>query len=94
MLSKVRPNFSVSTELQNLHQTHERRQRQSNVDSCYERLTFAQKVAASHLIQFGFTLKFIRGKTFDSLAIFTCDSLIATVDYFGEIDTTVNVSFR
>ncbi|PKG80874.1 hypothetical protein CXF85_22490 [Colwellia sp. 75C3] len=76
-----------SHNLEQLHQLHERRHAYSSDISLYERLSLAQKVSACHLQQFGFELKFIRGKQLNCLAIFICNKLSVTVDVYGEINS-------
>jgi len=82
------------TFLDKLHITYEQRRSKLNEEVYYERLSLAQKVAAAELRQFGFELKFIRGELFESMAIFSCGSLNATVDYSGEIDSLSPINLR
>jgi hypothetical protein len=76
---------TLKTELDELHQIHEKRQYQSEENTCYERLSLAQKVSASNISQFGFELKSVCGELNESQAIFTCGSTNLTVDYYGEV---------
>jgi hypothetical protein len=77
---------TLRTELGELNQIHEKRQYQPKENTCYERLSLAQKVSASHISQFGFELKRVSGDMYESQAIFTCGSISLTVDYYGDVN--------
>jgi len=72
----------------------ERRQAQLTNEECYEKLTFAQKFAASRLTQYGYQLKFLRESTANKIAIFVCEDRIATVDFSGEINLSPKIILR
>jgi len=63
-------------------------------DSRYNQLSLAQKMAASQVRQFGFELKFIRSSNTKSLAIFSCNSKIITIDSYGEIEMYPKIKLR
>ncbi len=71
-----------------------RRNFQLKYNFCYERLTLAQKYSAAELFQYGYLLKFIRGKGVTSFAIFINEGKVATVDYSGEIELNPNIKVR
>ncbi len=72
----------------------ERRLHQLKYNACYGRLTLAQKYSAAELSQYGYLLKFIRGKGLTSFAIFISGEKVATVDCAGEIDLEPNIKIR
>ncbi|MFD2165680.1 hypothetical protein ACFSJY_05330 [Thalassotalea euphylliae] len=60
----------------------------------WDKLTLAQKFAASSLIQFGYDLAFIRGSSLGNLAILLCDGKTATISGDGEINTAPQIKIR
>jgi hypothetical protein len=60
----------------------------------WERLTLAQKFAASSLTQFGYDLAFVRSSKSGSLAVLTCDTRTATIADDGEINTNPDIVIR
>jgi len=73
----------------------ERRQHDTiNVDSLWEKLSLAQKFAASSLTQFGYKLAYIRTSNVGDLAILVCNDNAATISSEGEIDTFPNIEIR
>lgn len=88
------PETEQANDLSQLHQLHERRQNLTGQNSCYERLSLAQKISANHLQQYGFELQFIRGKSLEAVAVFTCDELSVAVDCYGEVDSLSALYFR
>lgn len=60
----------------------------------YDRLSLAQKCSVSKLTQYGYLIKFIRGKGRNSVAILVCDERVATVHFAGEINLTPNIKLR
>jgi len=63
-------------------------------DTLYDRLSLAQKFSASRLNQYGFKLRFIRGKGLRTLAIFECKDNVATIDSAGEVQISPNIKLR
>lgn len=72
----------------------ERRQRNSEHSTLWEKLSLAQKFAASSLTQFGYDLAFIRNSHTGSLAILMCNDNTATISNEGEIDTSPDIIIR
>ena len=72
----------------------ERRQYTGDQSSLWDKLSLAQKFAASSLTQFGYDLAFIRNGTQGSLAILLCDGNAATISTDGEIDTSPSITIR
>ncbi len=73
----------------------ERRQQDNiNMDSLWEKLSLAQKFAASSLTQFGYKLAYIRTSKVGDLAILICNDNAATISSEGEIDTFPSVEIR
>ena len=73
----------------------ERRVRNNDeTDTLWDKLSLAQKFAASSLIQFGYDLTYIRHNNTGSLAILLCNGSIATISIEGEIDTAPSISIR
>jgi hypothetical protein len=72
----------------------ERRQQSVVVDSLWEKLSLAQKFAASSLAQFGYDLTCIRNSNTGSLAILLCNGNTATISSEGEIDTSPDIIIR
>lgn len=60
----------------------------------WNKLSLAQKFAASSLTQFGYDLAFIRSSSAGTLAILLCDGKAATINSDGEIDTAPNITVR
>lgn len=72
----------------------ERRQYTPEKALLWDKLTLAQKFAASSLTQFGYDLAFIRSSSTGSLAILLCDGNAATIFDDGQIDTAPNIYIR
>lgn len=72
------------------------RRAQNNVGSntLWDKLSLAQKFAASSLTQFGYDLTYIRNSNTGSLAILLCNGNAATISIEGEIDTSPNIIIR
>lgn len=60
----------------------------------WDKLSLAQKFAASSLTQFGYDLAFIRNSSMGSLAVLLCDGNVATISDEGEIDTSPAITIR
>ncbi len=72
----------------------ERRQHTSVPIALWDKLSLAQKFAASSLIQFGYDLNYIRNSRVGSLAILLCNGNVATISSEGEIDTSPDIRIR
>lgn len=72
----------------------ERRNYTPEQSSLWDKLTLAQKFAASSLSQFGYELAFIRSGQVGNVAIMLCDGNAATIVDDGEIDTCPNIHIR
>jgi len=72
----------------------ERRQFTLEQASLWDRLSLAQKFAASSMTQFGYDLSFIRNSNSGSLAILQCDGKAATINDEGEVNSTPNITIR
>jgi hypothetical protein len=72
----------------------ERRQSTQGQTSLWDKLSLAQKFAASSMTQFGYELSFIRNSNKGSLAIFECNGKTATIDDEGEVDSTPSITIR
>jgi hypothetical protein len=72
----------------------ERRQYIPEQSSLWDKLSLAQKFAASSLIQFGYDIAFIRNSQVGSVAILLCDGHSATISDEGIIDTSPNLIIR
>jgi hypothetical protein len=72
----------------------ERRQRSLAPETLWNKLSLAQKFAASSLTQFGYDLTYIRNSNEDSLAILLCNDNAATISSEGEIDTSPDIIIR
>jgi len=72
----------------------ERRQFTQEQASLWDRLSLAQKFAASSMTQFGYDLSFIRNSNSGSLAILQCDGKTATINDEGEVNSTPNIVIR
>ncbi|WP_286234073.1 hypothetical protein [Thalassotalea sediminis] len=72
----------------------ERRHYQPEHSVLWDKLSLAQKFAASSLTQFGYDLSFIRASNAGSLAVLMCDGNVATISDDGEIDTSPTITIR
>jgi len=72
----------------------ERRHYTPEQATLWDKLSLAQKFAASSLTQFGYDLAFIRTSTVGSLAILLCDQNAATISDDGEINTSPEIIIR
>lgn len=72
----------------------ERRQYSAEQATLWDKLTLAQKFAASSLTQFGYDLTFIRNSSRGSLAVLLCNGNAATITSEGEIDTAPDIKIR
>lgn len=72
----------------------ERRKQNSAPENLWNKLSLAQKFAASSLTQFGYDLSFIRNSREGSLAILLCNNQAATISSEGEIDTSPDIVIR
>jgi hypothetical protein len=72
----------------------ERRQQSVVVATLWEKLSLAQKFAASSLAQFGYDLTYIRNSNTGNLAILLCNGSSATISSEGEIDTSPDIVIR
>lgn len=72
----------------------ERRQAQSEPESLWDRLSLAQKFAASSLTQFGYDLAYIRSSRQGNVAILLRDDVVATIADDGDIDTSPTIKVR
>lgn len=79
-----------------LRETLLERRQQDNVamNSLWNKLSLAQKFAASSLTQFGYDLTYIRNSHSGSLAILLCNGNAATISSEGDIDTSPNIVIR
>lgn len=60
----------------------------------WDKLSLAQKFAASSLNQFGYELTFIRNNHTESLAVLLCNTKSATINEHGEINTSPSIIIR
>jgi hypothetical protein len=73
----------------------ERRQAHPDLDSLWDKLSLAQKFAASNLNQFGYDLTFVRSSDIGCMAILRSnENKIATVMSDGEINTSPKITIR
>lgn len=72
----------------------ERRHYQAEHAVLWDKLSLAQKFAASSLTQFGYDLAFIRSSSLGSMAVLLCDGNVATIADDGEIDTSPSITIR
>jgi len=72
----------------------ERRQYSPEQSALWDKLTLAQKFAASSLTQFGYDLTFIRNSSRGSLAVLLCNGNAATISDDGEINTSPDIIIR
>ena len=71
-----------------------RAQNTTATSTLWNKLSLAQKFAASSLTQFGYDLNFIRSSHAGSLAILLCGDNTATISTEGEIDTAPTIVIR
>lgn len=72
----------------------ERRQASVEEESLWDKLSLAQKFAASSLTQFGYDLAFIRSSSSGNVAVLLCENNAATIADDGEIDTAPGIDIR
>lgn len=72
----------------------ERRYYSHEQASLWDKLSLAQKFAASSMTQFGYDLSFIRNSNNGSLAILQCNGKAATINDEGEVNSTPNIVIR
>jgi len=72
----------------------ERRHYTPEEASLWDKLSLAQKFAASSMTQFGYDLSFIRNSNSGSLAILQCNGKTATINGEGEVNSTPNITIR
>ena len=72
----------------------ERRHYAPEHSALWDKLSLAQKFAASSLTQFGYDLAFIRGSVDGGLAILVCNGNTATISGEGEINTSPKITIR
>ena len=72
----------------------ERRQYIPEQANLWDKLSLAQKFAASSLTQFGYELAFIRGGQSGNFAVLLCNNDAATIANDGEINTSPNIQLR
>ncbi len=72
----------------------ERRQYTPDQSALWDKLSLAQKFAASSLNQYGYDLAFIRSGGTGSLAVLVRDDDIATVASDGDINTSPGITIR
>ncbi|WP_448565728.1 hypothetical protein [Thalassotalea ganghwensis] len=72
----------------------ERRHYTPEQATLWDKLSLAQKFAASSLTQFGYDLAFIRNSSAGSLAVLLCESNCATITDDGEINTNPEITIR
>lgn len=72
----------------------ERRVNVEDQSTLWDKLSLAQKFAASSLTQFGYDLAFVREQQDGSLAILLCNNNAATISSDGEIDTAPAIQIR
>ncbi|WP_426359075.1 hypothetical protein ACPUVO_02195 [Pseudocolwellia sp. HL-MZ19] len=72
----------------------ERRVSAEEQSSLWDKLSLAQKFAASSLTQFGYDLAYIREQQGGSTAVLLCDNNAATISSDGEINTAPSIQLR
>ena len=72
----------------------ERRLQSPEQADLWDKLSLAQKFAASSLTQFGYELAFIRSNSEGNLAVLLCDSNTASITDDGEINTAPDITIR
>jgi len=71
-----------------------RAQNEIATSTLWNKLSLAQKFAASSLTQFGYDLTYIRNSNIGNLAILLCNGNAATISTEGEIDTSPDIVIR
>lgn len=72
----------------------ERRVNVEEQSNLWDKLSLAQKFAASSLTQFGYDLAYVREQQDGSTAILLCDNNTATISSDGEINTAPSIQLR
>ncbi|WP_076417532.1 MULTISPECIES: hypothetical protein [Colwelliaceae] len=72
----------------------ERRVSVEDQSTLWDKLSLAQKFAASSLTQFGYDLAYIREQQDGSVAVLLCDNNAATISSDGEINTAPAIQIR
>lgn len=72
----------------------ERRRNVEDPADLWDKLSLAQKFAASSLTQFGYDLAYVREQQSGSTAILLCDNNTATISSDGEINTAPSIKIR
>jgi len=72
----------------------ERRRNTEDPSTLWDKLSLAQKFAASSLTQFGYDLAYVREQQNGSTAILLCDNNTATISSDGEINTAPAIKIR
>lgn len=72
----------------------ERRQGVADPSTLWDKLSLAQKFAASSLTQFGYDLAYVREQDEGGIAILLCDNNAATISVDGEINTAPSIDIR
>lgn len=72
----------------------ERRQQNVSSSDLWDKLTLSQQFSVSSLNQYGYNLAFIRNSDEGSLAILLRDDNAATIDNYGEINTSPDIVIR
>lgn len=72
----------------------ERRQYHAEFSDIWDKLTLAQKFAASSMNKFGYELTFIRGSATGQLAIMLCGDTCAAIAEDGEINHAPQIKLR
>jgi len=72
----------------------ERRVNVEEQSTLWDKLSLAQKFAASSLTQFGYDLAYVREQQGGSTAILLCDNNTATISSDGEINTAPSIQLR
>lgn len=76
-------------------QNMERRQHNLSAEKLWSRLTLSQQFSVSSLNQYGYELAFIRQhESGDSLAVLFSGDNAATINNYGEINTSPDITFR
>lgn len=60
----------------------------------WNRLSLAQKFAASSLGKFGYELAFVRNEQGHSVAVMFCGDSVSAINEDGDINATPNISLR
>ena len=79
--------FARDTLLERRHHSHDK-------TMLWDKLTLAQKFAASSLTQFGYDMAFIRFSRTGNLAVLICSGEAATITADGDIDTKPQIAIR